>query len=164
MNLALFFGLFILTMGLNAQEKQISFFGITHHGIPAIEPKNTVSLKNKLDKSGIWAQNPQFNLTFYEKENLKNISLVVDCYRSLALNLAKGKRYQYNDKFYYGYIYGLYFRQNPSVKDNPEFRLTENFQLIPTAAINLQYKVTEKITFRLTANYIINFFDIAYDF
>lgn len=164
MNLALFFGLFIFTLISNAQEKQISFFGITHHGIPAIEPKNSVGLVNKLDKSGVWAKNPQFNLTFYEKENLKNISFVVDCYGNSALNLAKGKRYQFNDKFYYGYIYGLYFRQNPSPKDNHEFNISENYQLIPTAAVNIQFKVTKKVTIRLTANYLINFFDIAYEF
>lgn len=149
---------------VSAQTKQISFFGITHHGIPAIEPKNNTNLKNKLDPSGVWAYNPQFNFTAYEKENLTNISFVVDCYANAAINLAKGKRFQYNDFFYYGYVYGLYFRKNPSRKDNPEFNISENYQLFPNVALNLQYKLSKNVTLRLTSNYVINFIDVAFEF
>jgi hypothetical protein len=154
----------LMAPNLQAQEKQISFIGLTFHGIPVIEPKNSEGMKSKLDKSGVWAYNPQFNYTYYNGENLTNFSFLSDCYASPALNFSKGKRYQYNDKFYYGYVYGLYFRYNPDPKENREFNITENFQLIPNAAAILQYKVTDKITLRLTANYLINFFDIAYEF
>lgn len=157
--------LLLTTINLQAQEKQISFIGLTLHGIPAIEPGgNEVNMKSKLDKSGMWAYNPQFNYTYYKGEDLTNFTFLSDCYANAAFNFSKGKRFQYNDRLYYGYVYGLYFRYNPDTKVNKEFNVSENFQLFPTAAAILQYKVTENITLRLTANYLINFFDIAFEF
>lgn len=163
-NKLILLALILFPFFVSAQNKQISFIGVTHHGIPAIEPKNKTHLTNKLDQSGVWAYNPQFNFTVYEKENLTNIAFVVDCYSNAAINLAKGKRFQYNDTFYYGYVYGLYFRKNPSRKDNPEFNISENYQLFPNVALNLQYKLSKNVTLRLTSNYVINFIDVAFDF
>lgn len=156
-----------LLISINAQAKnsfQISLFGITHHGTH-IPPSEPLQMKNKLSQDAVWAYNPQFNLTRYkENGDLLNASFVVDCYRNAALNLAIGKRYNYNDRLKYGYVYGLYFRTRPGdIKEVP-FKFGENYQLFPTAAGILQYKVTEKITLRLTANYVINFFDIAFEF
>lgn len=158
-----------LLISISVQAKntyQVSFFGLTHHGLPAVEPgENGINMKSKLDKFGIWAYNPQFNFTRYKDNgDLLNVSFVADCYQSAALNLALGKRYKYNDSFSYGYVYGLYFRSAPNFKKDTAFKITENHQLFPTAAVNLQYKVTEKITLRLTANYVINFFDFAFEF
>lgn len=156
----------ILLLSLNAQAKnsfQVSLFGITHHGI-FIPAENAKYVKSKLTQDGVWAYNPQFNFTKYnEKGDLFNVSFVVDCYQKAAINLALGKRFDFNDHIKYGYIYGVYFRKAPSIKDT-EFRISENYQLIPTVAGILQYKVTDKITLRLTANYIINFFDVAFEF
>lgn len=156
-----------LLISINAQAKnsyQISFFGFTHHGIP-VHPHEPKKMLNKLDQNGVFAYNPQFNFTRY-KENgeLLNASFVVDCYRSAALNVALGKRFDFNDRLKFGYVYGIYFRSAPGDKKDFNFKLTSNHQLFPTAAGILQYKVTDKITLRLTANYVINFFDIAFEF
>lgn len=156
----------LLSQAAKADSYQISFFGLTHHGLPAVEPgEDGINMKSKLDKFGVWAYNPQFNFTRYKDNgDLLNVSFVADCYQNAALNLALGKRYKHNDSFSYGYVYGLYFRPAPNLKNDTAFKITENHQLFPTAAGILQYKVTDKITLRLTANYVINFFDIAFEF
>lgn len=154
----------LLSQAAKADSYQISLLGVTHHGVH-IPPAEPSIMLNKLTGDAVWAYNPQFNLTRY-KENgeLLNVSFVVDCYRSAALNVALGKRFNYTDNLKYGYVYGFYFRSAPGDKKDFDFKLTSNHQLFPMAAGILQYKATDKITLRLTANYFINFFDIAFEF
>ena len=145
-----------------AQERQISLFGVTLHGTSA-NKKAAEEMKHKITSDGLLALNPQINLTFSDGEKIKNMSVLLDCYKNPAAFFGVGKKYLVTEKLELGYIGGIYIRQFPN---NEEFKLGKigNYQVIPTPSLIAQYRIGDKTKIRMSSNYFINFFDIAFDF
>lgn len=145
-----------------AQERQISLLGVTLHGTAANKAA-AIEMKNKITSDGLLAYNPQINLTYVDGHDIKNVSLIIDCYRNPAAFFGVGKKYLVTENLELGYIGGLYIRQFPAREEFELFKVG-NYQIIPTPSLIAQYKIGEKTYLRMTSNYFINFFDVAFDF
>lgn len=145
-----------------AQERQLSLLGITLHGTSA-NKSAADEMKNRITSDGMLAFNPQINLTYVDGNDIKNASLIIDCYRNPAVFFGIGKKYLVTEKLELGYIGGLYIRQFPAREEFELFKVG-NYQIIPTPSLLAQYKIGEKTYLRMTSNYFINFFDVAFDF
>ena len=160
---------FILTLILftiaNAQQNQLSLFGLTIHGVE-VNRGAAGDMRNKITSDGILALNPQFNYTkVYEDNTMVNTSIVIDCYAAYATFLGYGKKYKIDNNFYLGYVAGLYSRIKPNRDESGiNFPSIGKYQFIPIGGLYSEYKLTEKTSIRFTANYFINFIDLAFNF
>lgn len=146
-----------------AENRQLSLFGITVHGIEG-NSAAAKHMRNKITSDGLIASNPQLNLTYFEDDgSFKNITALIDCYASPALFLGTGKQYQVKHDLSLGYVLGLYLRSFPPREEIDLFRIG-NYQFIPAPALSLQYTLGNGLYLRVQTNYVINFIDIAWNF
>lgn len=154
----------MLLMSLTAlAEQQISLFGVTIHG-GATDPDMT----NKLDDSGRAVFNPQINYMNINEDGrvLLHAAFLKDCYGHGAGFIAYGKRYKVDERLYLGLEIGVYARQVPRDDNDDLHRMMRYglYQVLPSPALIMQYKIAERIVIRAQSNFLINFFDVAWAF
>lgn len=163
---AIFFILFsVLTLSLDSKSetRQISLLGITAHGT-SINKYGANSMRNKITSDGFLVVNPQLNLTYIKDDgSFKNFTALIDCYAQPALFSGFGKNYQVEKDLSLGYVLGVYIRIFPDRDTIDIFRIG-NYQIIPTPALTLQYRIKDKLYLRVQSNYVINFIDLAWEF
>lgn len=159
MKLLIFMILFFTTAA--KAEKQFSFFGFSVH---AVETQN---MTGAIDDAGILAFNPQLNY-FNADENGKifHVGFLQDCFRHPAGFIAWGRRYEVDTNLFLGYEVGVYARQVPKDDDLPENRFARVgiYQVVPTPAFILQYRIAPKTFIRVQSNLLVNFIDIGLEF
>ena len=157
------FTIFLTSYSVKAESRQISLFGITAHGIEA--SKSSIrDMRNKITSDGFLALNPQLNLTYIKDDgSFKNFTALIDCYARPAIFIGSGKQYLVKPDLTLGYVLGVYFRMFPP-RDQTKLFKVGNYQIIPTPALSLQYRINDRFFLRFQSNYVINFTDIAWEF
>lgn len=154
--------IFLISLSSFSQEKKLSIFGITVHGLDS-NYDSVKEMKNKITSDGRLALNPQFNFSFYKNNEISNFSFVIDCYAHPAFYLGNGKLYKVEPNLKLGYMFGVYIRQFPK-NEIFDFGKIGNYQIIPTPSLILEYSLNDKLSLRVNSNYVINFVDLAWNF
>lgn len=161
--IVLIFSIFLANFA-KGQTRQFSIVGITAHGVKTEAPGVQSAMRNKLTSDGFLALNPQLNYTFnYADGTFYNTTALIDCYGDPAGFIGYGKKYQVESDLKLGYMAGVYARLFPN-KETIKFGKIGNYQILPFPALIAEYEITETVSIRMSANYLINFFDLAWEF
>jgi hypothetical protein len=153
-----------LANSARAESRQLSLIGITVHGTPTGGAVSKSAMRNKITSDGFMALNPQLNYTFnYSDGTFYNTTALIDCYGQIAGMVSYGKKYKVESYLNLGYMVGIYGRLFPS-DENLRLGKIGAYQFLPFPALIAEYRISKTSSFRMSSNYLINFFDYAWEF
>lgn len=154
-------------MGL-ASEFSVAFMGLTHHGVSG-GARTAAYMDNKLSKDGVWAINPQLNLTYHTDSNWSfNASHIRNCFNMDAFHIGVGKRFEIFENTYVGGMLGVYAYDTHSVVPQPAQASLGylSLTLAPWITVQRDFSLSEalKASITLSTNYAITHTTVGFTY
>jgi hypothetical protein len=150
-----------------AESLSVHLFGLTGHGEkPGSEA--AARMTRKLDDNGIFAQHPEFNMT-YKTDTWNFTSIMLkDCFDNTAYYLGAGKTIWKDETQDVGFTFGIYYRESVPDVNVPTYLQKNGYDYLPFPFLTYSKRIpiTEKLNFEtsLASNLILNHWTFGFNF